>query len=110
MRNRRRFAVITALAAAGALAVAGIAIAATTSTFSFKMSPSTAPKTTYKNGSLFTDLETHYTNPGNNKPGGAVERTQIFLDKNFKINTGAAGKCSASQLAEQEHEAGDGGL
>ena len=101
MRNRRRFAVITALAAAGALAVAGIAIAATTSTFSFKMSPSTAPKTTYKNGSLFTDLETHYTNPGNNKPGGAVERTQIFLDKNFKINTNAAGKCSASQLANK---------
>ena len=99
MRNRRRFAVITALAAAGALAVAGIAIAATTSSFSFKMSPSTAPKTTYKAGSLFTDLETHYTNPGNNVPGGAVERTQIFLDKNFKINTNAAAKCSSSQLS-----------
>jgi hypothetical protein len=99
MRNRRRFAVITALAAAGALAVAGIAIAATTSSFSFKFSPSSVPKTTYKAGSLFTDLETHYTNPGNNIPGGAVERTQIFLDKNFKINTSAAGKCSSNQLS-----------
>jgi hypothetical protein len=99
MRNRRRFAVITALAAAGALAVAGIAIAATTSSFSFKMSPSTAPKTTYKAGSLFTDLETHYTSPGNNVPGGAVERTQIFLDKNFKINTKAAAQCSSNQLS-----------
>jgi hypothetical protein len=101
MRNRRRFAVITALAAAGALAVAGIAIAATTSTFSFKFSPSTAPKTTYKAGGLFTDLETHYTTPGNNIPGGAVERTQIFLDKNFKINTNAAGKCAPNQLANK---------
>lgn len=99
MRNRRRFAVITALAAAGAIAVAGIAVAATTSSFSFKFSPSTVPKTTYKAGSLFTDLETHYTSPGNNVPGGAVERTQIFLDKNFKINTSAAAKCSSSQLS-----------
>jgi hypothetical protein len=101
MRNRRRFAVITALAAAGALAVAGIAIAATTSTFSFKFSPGTVPKTTFKAGGLFTDLETQYSDPGNNKPGGAVERTQIFLDKNFKVNTGAAGKCSSSQLANK---------
>jgi hypothetical protein len=101
MRNRRRFAVITALAAAGALAVAGIAIAATTSTFSFKFSPSTVPKTTFKAGSLFTDLETHYTTPGNNIPGGAVERTQIFLDKNFKINPKAAGTCAANQLANK---------
>jgi len=101
MRNRRRFAVITALAAAGALAVAGVAIAATTSSFSFKMSPSTAPKTTYKAGHLFTDLETHYTNPGNAVPGGAVDRTQIFLDKNFKINTGAAKTCAANKLSNQ---------
>ena len=40
MRFRRRFAVIFALAAVGVLAVAGIAIAATTSTFTFKMTPS----------------------------------------------------------------------
>src|SRR3954453_2543046 len=101
MRIRRRYAVIFAVAAAGALAVAGIAVAATTSTFSFKFSPATAPKTTFKAGSLFTDLETHYSNPGNAIPGGAVERTQIFLDKNFKINTGAAAKCSANQLSGQ---------
>jgi hypothetical protein len=101
MRIRRRFAVIIAIAAAGALAVAGIAIAATTSTFSFKFSPSSVPKTTFKAGSLFTDLETHYTNPGNAVPGGAVDRTQIYLDKNFKINNNAAAKCSASKLANQ---------
>src|SRR5215212_8683399 len=99
MRNRRRSAVIFALAAAGVLAVAGIAFAAPTSSFSFKFSPSTAPKTTFKAGSLFTNLSTHYTNPWNNNPGGAVERTQIYLDKNFKISPGAAAKCSSSQLA-----------
>ena len=60
------------------------------------MSPSNPPKTTYQNGSLATDLVTAYTNPGNNNPGGAVERTQIYLDKNWKINTGAATKCSST--------------
>ena len=99
MRIRRRSAAIFALAAVGVVAVAAVAIAAPTSTFSFKMSPSNVPKTTFKNGSLFTDLKTHYTNPGNNNPGGAVERTQIYLDKNWKINTGAAAKCSSSQLS-----------
>jgi len=99
MRIRRRSAAIFALAAVGVIAVAAVAIAAPTSTFTFKMSPANAPKTTYTNGSLFTDLKTTYTNPGNNNPGGAVERTQIYLDKNWKINTGAAAKCSSSQLA-----------
>jgi hypothetical protein len=99
MRIRRRSAVIFALAAAGALAIAAVAFAAPTSLFSFKMSPSNVPKTTYQNGSLFTDIETHYTNPGNNNPGGATERTQIYLDKNWKINPAAAAKCSSSQLA-----------
>src|SRR5215216_6132782 len=101
MRIRRRFAVIIALAAAGALAVAGVAIAATTSTFSFKFSPSTVPKKTYRAGSLSTNLVTHYTNPGNSVPGGAVERTQIYLDKNFKINPAVTPKCSANQLSGQ---------
>jgi hypothetical protein len=99
MRIRRRSAAILALAAVGVVAVAAVAIAAPTSTFTFKMSPANAPKTTYTNGTLATDLITHYTNPGNNNPGGAVERTQIYLDKNWKINTSAAAKCSSSQLA-----------
>jgi len=45
------------------------------------------------------NLDTHYTNPGNNVPGGATERTQIFLDKNFKINPNATPKCSPTKLA-----------
>ena len=63
------------------------------------MTPSNPPKTTYKNGSLATDLITSYTNPGNNNPGGAVERTQIYLDKTWKINPSAASKCADNQLA-----------
>jgi hypothetical protein len=101
MRIRRRHAVLLSLVAVAGLAVAAIAIAATTSTFTFKASPSTVPKNTYKAGSLYTDLETHYTTPGNQVPGGAVDRTQIYLDKNFKVTPSAATKCSPSQLANK---------
>jgi len=99
MRISRRLAVILALSAAGALAVAGIAIAAPSSTFSFNFSPSKVPKKKYKPGALATNLVTHYTNPGNNNPGGAVERTQIYLDKNWKINPKVAGRCKSSKLS-----------
>jgi hypothetical protein len=81
MRIRGRYAVLIAVGAVATVVAAGVAFAAATSTFTFKASPSTAPKNTYQAGSLYTDLETHYTNPGNNNPGGAVERTQIYLDK-----------------------------
>src|SRR4051794_36462137 len=96
MRIRRRYAVVLALAAAGALAVTGIAMAASSSTFSFKFSPTTVPKTTYKAGALFTDLRTTYTTPAD-----PVQRTQIYLDKNYKINPKAASTCSASQLSSK---------
>jgi hypothetical protein len=99
MRIRRRYAVPLVVVAVAGLAIAAVAVATTTSTFSFKASPSTAPKTTYVAGSLYTDLETHYSNPGNNIPGGAVDRTQIYLDKNFKVTPSAATKCAANQLS-----------
>src|SRR5215211_1520943 len=101
MRIRRRYAAILALAAAGAVAVAGIAIAAPTSTYDFKFTPNKVPKKKYKGGAFSSVLDTSYTNPGNSNPGGAVERTQIFLDKNWKINPKEAKKCSASQLSNQ---------
>jgi hypothetical protein len=75
-----------------------MAIAAPSSTFTFNFSPDKVPKKKYKPGAIKTKLVTHYTNPGNNKPGGAVERTQIYLDKNWKINPKAAAKCKAQQL------------
>jgi hypothetical protein len=96
MRIRRRYAVVLALAAAGAVAVAGVAMAASSSTFSFKFSPYQVPKNSYKAGGLFTDLRTSYTNPAD-----PVQRTQIYLDKNYKINANAAGKCSPNQLSSK---------
>ena len=96
MRIRRRYAVLLALAAAGALTVSGIAMAASSSTFSFKFSPSSVPKNSFKGGSLFTDLRTTYT-----APADPVERTQIYLDKNFKVDPSKAAKCSSSQLANK---------
>jgi hypothetical protein len=100
MRIRMRSAVVIALVAGGALVVAGIAMA-TTSTFTFNFSPDKVPKKSYKGGALTTNLVTSYTKPGNSVPGGAVDRTQIYLDKNWKINPGAAKQCSASKLANQ---------
>ncbi len=101
MRIRKRYAGILALAAAGAVAVAGVAFGAATSDFSFKATPSKVPKKKYKAGSLKTVLKTSYTNPGNGNPDGAVERTQIYLDKNFKVNPKAAKKCDPGQLSSQ---------
>ena len=98
MRIRRRSALIFALVAGGALVVAGVAMA-TTSSFTFSFSPSKVPKKTYKAGALTSNLVTSYTKPGNNIQGGAVERTQLYLDQNWKISPGAAKKCSAGQLA-----------
>jgi hypothetical protein len=82
------------------LLVTGVGWAANaSSTFNFAFSPGTAPKTTFKAGSLLTNLVTGYVEPGNDHPGGAVERTQIYLDKNFKINPKAVPTCPASKLA-----------
>jgi hypothetical protein len=98
MRIRKPYALALALAAAGAVAVSGIALAAPTSDFSFEAIPNKAPKKEFKAGALKTSLKTRYTDPGNLNPGGAVERTQIYLDKNFKVNPEAAAKCSPSKI------------
>jgi hypothetical protein len=94
MRIRRMYFTVLGLVVAGAVAVGGIAMAASSSTFSFKAIPSKAPKNRYKAGALFTDLKTSYTIPAD-----PVERTQIYLDKYFRVNPNAATKCSPSQLS-----------
>jgi hypothetical protein len=105
MHNKRRVTTVVALAAIGALAAVGVAFGAATSTFTFSFAPNQVPKNTFKAGSLRSNLLTSYTNPGNSNPGGAVERTQLFLDKNWKINPKAAAKCSPSQLANKTMKA-----
>jgi hypothetical protein len=101
MEKSRRRGGAVAVVVVGMLATAGIAFAAASSTFTFNFAPNTVPKKTFHKGSLRSDLLTSYTDPGNSKPGGAVERTQLFLDKNWKINPNAAAKCSSGQLANQ---------
>jgi hypothetical protein len=96
MRFRRTYLAALAVAAVGALVVAGIAMAASSSTFTFKASPSKAPKNRYQAGSLFTDLITTYTTPAD-----PVERTQIYLDRYFRVNPKAAAKCSSNQLSNK---------
>ena len=85
MRIRRRSALIFALVAGGALVVAGVAMA-TTSSFTFSFSPSKVPKKTYKAGALTSNLVTSYTKPGNNIPGGAVERTSSISTRTGRSN------------------------
>jgi len=91
---KRRSAVILALAMAGVLAVAGVALAAATSTVSLNFAPSTLPSTTFKSGKITVHTHTNYTNPGNSNPGGATERAQLYFDDDFKVNTGATPLCT----------------
>ncbi len=96
MRIRRRYAVILAVVAAGAVVGSGFALAATTSDFQFSFSPNKVPKKKYKGGALKTNLVTSYDNPS---AATAVDRTRIYLDKNFKIDPKKAKTCDASQLS-----------
>ena len=96
MASRKVYIVLVGLMAVGALIATGVATAASTSTFTFSFSPSAVPKTSFKAGALTTDLITTYTTPAD-----PVERTQIFLDKNFKVDPSVAAKCSESQLSAQ---------
>jgi hypothetical protein len=96
MRIRKRYAVLLAIAATAAVAVSGIAMAASSSTFEFKFSPTKVPKKDYKAGALETKLTTTYPDP----VPDPVERTQIYLDKNFKIKPKAVSKkCDPNQLS-----------
>jgi len=96
MRIKRRSAVVLALAAAGALVTAGVALAAASSTVTLNFTPSNLPTTTFQSGKLGVHTHTNYTNPGNANPGGATQRAQLFFDDDFKINTGATPLCTPS--------------
>ncbi len=96
MRIRRKYSLILALAAAAAVIGSGLALAATSSHFTFKAIPNKVPKKKFKAGALKTDLITDYDNPS---AATAVDRTRIYLDKNFKVNPKAAKKCDPSQLS-----------
>ena len=96
MRIKRRRAVVLALATAGTLAAAGIALAAASSTVNFAFTcagrtiPNKCPATTYTNGRLFFHAHTNYTG---NPFASAVNRAQIFYDTDFQFRPGATPKC-----------------
>src|SRR6266516_7546995 len=93
MRIKKRPAVVLALATAGALAVTGIALAAT-STVTFKFTPSNVPTDTFQAGAF--NLHTH-TNPFN-PPAASVSRIEVNLDNDFKIDPSVTPKCDPAQI------------
>jgi len=101
MHIKRRLAVILALATAGALTVAGIALAAANSTVVVTFTPSNLPTTNFQNGKLGVHTHTTYTNPGNANPSGATDRAQLYFDDDFKVNTSAAPKCNSASISGQ---------
>jgi len=101
-RFKKRYAAVLALAVAGAVAVAGIAMASGESTVTMNVTPSSlAPPGTGHTPVTRLNVHTHttYTNPGNVNPGGATERAQLYFDDDIRINTNAVPKCQTSQLA-----------
>jgi hypothetical protein len=96
MRIKKRPAVVLAMATAGALAVAGIALAAASSTVSFtftcvgRTTPNRCPQTTYTNGRLFVHTHTDYTG---NAFSSATKRAQLFYDNDFQFHPSVTPKC-----------------
>jgi hypothetical protein len=90
---RRRSAAILALAAAGALAIAGIAFAGGTSTVSLKFTPSKVSKTTRKAGSI--NVHTHTTYTGATQ----TDKAKLSFDNEFKVDTSVTPKCNKANLS-----------
>jgi hypothetical protein len=103
-RIKRRSAVILGLAAAGVLALAGIALA-TTSTVSFQAACGSStvppfnnkcPKSTFKGGSLNVHTHTDYTT--GSFVGAKTDRARLYFDNDFKVDATVVGKCDPANL------------
>jgi hypothetical protein len=99
----RRPAVVLFLAAAGALTVAGIALAAASSTSSFSVRcdgralPRKCPQSTYTKARLNIHTHTSYTNPGGPN-GGKTKRIQMFFDNDFRFDPSVTPRCDPNLL------------
>ncbi len=93
MRIGRRSLAMLAVATAGALAVAGIAMAAGSSTATFKFTPDRVPKNTYEKGKLFVHTHTSYTG------GTKTDRAQLYFDDDIKISARGIPRCSRSDIS-----------
>ena len=96
---KRRFVAIFALAGAGAVAVAGIAMGSGNSSIGLDWTPADISTSTFTSGKIFVHTHTDYTNPGNLNPGGATERAQLYFDDSFRVNTDAVPKCDPNQIS-----------
>ena len=98
-RFKKRYAAVLALGAAGALAVAGVALGAGNSTATINFTPVNLANPGFTDGKLFVKTTTAYTNPGNANPGGATERAQLYFDDDIRVNTNAAPKCDPNDIS-----------
>ena len=106
--TKRRYVAIFAITALGALAAAGIVFASADGNLSltkFRFSPSTVPKKTYKNGSMYVRTATTFKNPSDRNLGGWTHRVQIWFDNDFKFNTDSVPKCSKNLANTTEAQA-----
>ncbi len=94
MRIGRMFVVVLAGAVAGALALAGIAIASGDSTATFQFTPDKVPKRTYAKGKLSVHTHTDYTGVGTK-----TFRTQLYFDDDLKISTTRIPRCNVANIS-----------
>jgi len=104
MRISRRYAIILAVAAAGALVVAGVAVAGTASngnvtSIGASFSPNKVPKKEYKAGKVKFNSSTKFANPGVASEGGKTHRLQVWFDNDLKVNPKAVAKCNPAKIS-----------
>jgi hypothetical protein len=104
VRTRRRYSIALAFAAAGVLAVSGIAVAGVASngndsSTGLGVVPSTLPKQEFKKVRLDVMTSTEYEDPGNSIPGGATERAQLNFDDDIKVVPSAKPKCNPADIS-----------
>jgi hypothetical protein len=107
MRIRRRTAIVLAIAAAGALTTTGFALAASSShtasngnvsgvKFDFK--PHKLPKKKFHKGTLLLGTSTSFAHPPD-QPGGDVDRVQLWIDDDIKLNLNSVAKCDPASFS-----------
>ena len=95
MRFGRRTAIVVSMAAAGVVALVGVAMAATSSTAVFTFSPDKVPKRSYEKGKLFVHTHTNYHGVN----GAATRRAQLNFDDDIKIRTRGIPRCNKSNIS-----------
>jgi hypothetical protein len=93
MRMGRWGAIVSALAIAAVLALAGIATGSGSSIATFQFTPTAVPKTTFQKGKLSVHTHTNYTG------GTATDRAQLSFDDDLKIDTDGIPRCNPSMIS-----------